>query len=100
MFDEHQLYVSEGGESRRYPCDLDFMLKWQGPEGERYPLVVRDEEEADYWNGLRFITGHQLDICTVLDDVTHLLSDKVYFTFPLEESVKNGSNTRYRKFKS
>lgn len=100
MFDEHQLYVSEGGESRRYPCDLDYMLKWQGPEGERYSLIVRDEEEAEYWNGMRFITAHQLVISTVLDDITHLLADKVYFTFPLEESVKQGSNTRYRKFKS
>lgn len=100
MFDQNQLYVSEGGESRTYPCDLDFMLRYQGPEGERYSLIVRNEEEADFWNGMRLITSHQLVISTVLDDVTHLLADKVYFTFSREESVHHMGETRYRKFKS
>lgn len=100
MFDENQLYVSEGGENRTYPCNIEFMLQFQGPENDRHLLIVRDEDEADYWNGMRFITGHQLVISTVLDDVTHLLADKVYFTFPREEAVQHMGQTRYRRFKS
>lgn len=95
-----QIYVKEG--TRRFPCTLEYMLQFQGTDLEPFTLVVRDEEEADYWNGMRFVTGHKLVISTIFSDIVNVLDPKTYFTFPEEETVYDGVNDcwRFRKYKS
>lgn len=93
-----QLYEKQG--SKWFLCTLDHMLAHQGKEDNPFTLVVRDEEETDYWNGMRFVTGHHLKISTILDDGTDLLDDRVYLTFGPEEAVRRGTDWIYRKFKS
>ena len=93
-----QIYVQEG--SKRFPCTLEYMLARQGHKDDPFTLVVKDEEEADYWNGMRFVTGHQLKISTYLDSETELLDDLIYFTFGEEETVRRDTGWVYRKFKS
>lgn len=93
-----ELYEMQG--SKLFPCTVEHMLANQGHKDNPHLLVVRDEEEADYWNGMKFVTGHHLKISTFLDDGTALLDDRVYLTFSKEETVRRSTGWVYRKFKS
>lgn len=95
-----ELYVKEG--ARRFPCSMDYMLAHQGTDYDPFSLIVRDEDEADFWNGLRFVTGHKLIVTIIMDEGVEVFDSKVYFTFSEEETVYDGNNKcwRYRKLKS
>lgn len=93
-----QIYVREG--TRRFPCTVEYMLQHQGSDHDPYTLVVKDEDEADYWNGMRFVTGHKLIVSTCMDEGTEIFDPKVYFTFSEEETVRRGNAWVYRALKS
>lgn len=92
------IYVREG--TKRFPCTLEYMLANQGKKEDPFTLLVKDAEEVDLWNGMRFVTGHQLKVVTFLDPETDLLDDRIYYTFGEEETVRKGTGWIYRKFKS
>ena len=93
-----QLYVKQ--ENKRFPTDEDYMLKNQGSELVPRTLVVKDEEEMDFWEGMRLMTNHRLIVTTFLDDITEILDDQIFFTFTQEETVRRDTGWVYRKWKS
>lgn len=93
-----QLYVEQ--KNKRFPIDEDYMLKNQGSELAPRTLVVKDEEEKEFWEGMRLITNHRLIVTTFLDDITEVLDDQIFFTFTQEETVRRSTGWIYRKFKS
>lgn len=93
-----QLYVEQN--NRRFPCNEEHMLKNQGSELCPRTLVVKDQEEKDFWEGMRLMTNHRLIVTTFLDDLTEIIEDVIFFTFTQEETVRRGTGWVYRKFKS
>lgn len=85
---------------RRYECTEQYMLENQGTETDPRTILVRDEEEKDYFEGLRFMLGHRLIVTTKLPAITNLLEDKVFYTFDTHETVIKGDHFVYRKWKS
>lgn len=97
-----KIYVRESGSSQHFPCTEDHMFQFQGSKTDPYTLVVKDQEELEFYEGLRLVTGHHLTVTTLLPYIDFLMDDKIYFTFPTEEIVRspNKDGWMYRKWKS
>lgn len=97
-----KIYFRGVNSSKHFPCSEDYMFQNQGSKDDPCSLIVKDEEELEFYQGLRLLTGHRLLVTTVLSATNSLLDDVVYFTFPTEELVRSVSKDGwiYRKFKS